>query len=496
MRRMQRGDTLRGRRFAALCAAILAAESAPYLYHLLRTPPHAIWAGNDFRNLGDLLPYLAWIRQAQEGHLLFVNLYDPTPQPRVLFLPLFLLIGLAARALSVPAIAALHATRIAAAAGLLAVLRRFCIREMGQEDAAVRAFLMLALGSGLPGLISEASPVSSMFDSALHTVAWLLFVLGGGSWLRACRGEGARHALATGGSGALLAFVHPYDALSLALVVLATAAVAAHRRKVAPVLLPLAFAAIPMIAAALVSAATLAKNPALSAWARFPQPRWGVELLSFGTVLVLAIVAVAARKRPGEAPTDPLLAAWAAAQILLLYAPLPAPRRFMVGIQAPLALLAARGFDLLYGRGWRRVPAYLLAAAFPAGIVMLLVDVSGIVPVTRHLPAALVRDVSDLATLPAGVVLAPPGIADLVPSFAGRQVYFGHIDQTPDFAMREAVWEDVVAGRTSSQKLAMHGISYVLLPARGAPPTPPGLELMRAMRVTRLYRVPSAPDGT
>src|SRR5436190_18815922 len=72
------------------------ATTLPYLLASLRTP-----AGHTFTGVlsayDDTFTYLAWIRQSADGHLLLRDLYTSESQPREFFLPLWNLIGFAAR---------------------------------------------------------------------------------------------------------------------------------------------------------------------------------------------------------------------------------------------------------------------------------------------------------------------------------------------------------------------------------------------------------------
>lgn len=269
---------LQGRRFALLACAILFCLSLPYLYLAARTPQGTVFLGSDPVNLGDIYSYVAWMKQAKEGHLLFIDLYDPAPQERVIFLPLFLLLGWIWRLSNLHPILILHLFRVGASLLLLMVVRRFVVAEVRDATDRVPAFLLLALGTGLPWLVPEATPVSAMYDSGLHTLGFALLLQGISSWLAFCRqiraGEVSpnktRAPVVTGLSGALLLLCHPYDALTLLAVVGVTGSLVAAKR-FSPMLRACPMVLLPMLAAAIPLGRALLKNPMIAAWAKVPE---------------------------------------------------------------------------------------------------------------------------------------------------------------------------------------------------------------------------------
>lgn len=482
---------LTGLRFGALVAAVVATLAVPYLYHWARTPAGLRYHGCDYVNLGDLYSYAAWMKQAQMGHLLFVNLYDPAPQPRTLFLPLFLVLGNVARLTGLDLLLTLHLARVAASVALLCAARWFTRTLAADPGEHLRSFLLLALGTGLPALVPEASPISSMYDHAHHTVGWTILLIGAGNWLGAIlEGATRRRVLATGAAASLLFVVHPFEAVSLlAMVVATTLAMLATeaRGRVAT-----AAAAVAVLAApgAAIVAVSLAGNPAVAGWARAPRPAAGWELLSFGTITLLALAALLA-------PTSRRLAllwCWVGTGLLLMFGPMPSGRRYVQGLQAPLALLAATGFSVLVRREWRRTAALLMAAAFPVAILIPLIDLTSLVPTPRYIDAALIDDLRTLESLPPGAVFTSPSIGYFIPPFAGRGVYAGHFEATPDFELRRDTYQRFERGDRAAADLHGLGVRYVLLASHVPERHDPGLRLIRTLSRARLYElVPRAP---
>ncbi|MFN7974850.1 MAG: hypothetical protein U0166_21275 [Acidobacteriota bacterium] len=502
---------LEGRRFGSIVAAALVASSLPYLYRLARLPPGHRLLGGDFRNLGDIYTYVAWMKQAAQGHGLFMLLYDPTPQKRALFLPFFLVLGWIGRITRLDLMLVLHLARVASSALLMLAARWFCRTLLSDPGLRLRAFLLLTLGSGLPALIPEACPFSSMFDSALFAFSWVVILIAGGTWLRACREGSSRWAAITGACGATMLLVHPYDAVSLTALCVASTVVGICQRDprgtsprptkgtapgpAAGHIARLALVGLTMAPAAAIVLWSFAQNPRLRSWAGTPRPTAGWEVLSFGSLLILAGAAIAAR-RYRERGVDPLLVAWVASSLLLMFAPVPSQRRYIQGLMAPLAILGAHGFRILHGAGLRRLANHAFACAFPASAVMLVVDMSEIIPdVPRFYPAAAIADIQALEHLPDGVILAQPGIDYFVPPFSGRQVYAGHVDQTPDPLLRQLFFQDFAADPlcVAGPQLAAKRIRWILVDARMPSPPRTGVAEVRTLRTTRLLEVLTPP---
>jgi len=91
---------------------IIAITCLPYLYGYFAAPENSKFMGHHFYNIRDTYTYLAWMQQAQEGHLLFKSLYTSEPQKAVLFQPLFLAMGIFARIFNFSNIFTFHLFRV------------------------------------------------------------------------------------------------------------------------------------------------------------------------------------------------------------------------------------------------------------------------------------------------------------------------------------------------------------------------------------------------
>lgn len=358
---------------AALALAVLLPLSTLLLFArgAALTPPGKSFLWMHALNTGDTYAYLAWVEQARQGHLLFRVLFTEEPCRPLLFHPLFLAIGWAARLAGVAPIAAFHAARVLLGVLLLLVLHRFYRRRLASPGAALFALLYTSLGSGLgwafvrPDLPAIRLPVDlwmpeailflTLLESPLFVAALILALVAYERLFPAVRDaagrvgapRSARRAGLIAAVALLLGFTHPFELVSIA-GTLAVAVVLGRLGRFAspPGLLAggLAFAAGALVPLAYVRL-VLARDAVFAHWlavVRSPSPPPDAYLLAFAPQLVLAAFALP-RVLARRSATDLLSLSWIAATALLLYAPLAQQRRFVAGVQVPLTLLATEG---------------------------------------------------------------------------------------------------------------------------------------------------------
>ncbi len=201
-------------------------------------------------------------------------------------------------------------------------------------------------------------------------------------------------------------------------------------------------------------------NPVFQAWdvqAATPSYPWPHYLVAYGPMLLLGVVW--AWKRPFSRPNTTLLWVWVVAVALLLYAPINAQRRFVQGVQLPLAILATAAFcDLCLPwlhttRPWQwliRRPRYttpglnrlvtlLFLLWMSLSNLYLLADVTRTAVLVQ--PDPLYRPLDEIETsqwvetntLATAVILGDYQTGNYVAAHAGRQVMVGHWAETMNY---------------------------------------------------------------
>ena len=222
-------------------------------------------------------------------------------------------------------------------------------------------------------------------------------------------------------------------------------------------------------------------DPILAGWNaqnQTPSPPVWDWLLSLGLVAALAVpgMVVALRRRSDGGL---LLLAWVIAAGVGMYAPLALQRRLALGLQAPLALLAATGWWVVV-RPRLRVRLRALASAALLGfsaltnlflMAMLVLAALGGEPrfylsdgewqALAWLRKEVDRD---------QVVLCAPQTGMFIPAWAGQRVVYGHPFETIDAERRkaqvEAYWSGKMSVAEQESFLLENRVGYVLVGPR------------------------------
>lgn len=523
------------RREAACAAGIgvfaLLIANAAWLSGLSELPAGARLSGIHSLNSADTPTYFAWIDQARRGEVLFRQLYTSEPHERALFHPLFLAIGVGARAFDVPNEVAFHAARLLLGALLVPLACAFFAGV--HPDAARRlaslALLLLAAGlgwvwllAGEPSLrwpidlwVPEAFGFLSLVETPLNLAAYCLWALVGALSLRSLEGGGVGVRVALAALVALLVSMRPHAgaAPAVALVAMGGTGVLALRRAplravaatAAPILLGVGLGILPPLHA-------LTSGPAFSGWRGAASgARPSLVAIAAGLAIPLGLAVAGARPlvaRGGVA--GPWLVGWAVGVLALVFAPVgpsvPFARKMFEALPIPLAALAGEGLVRLAGgrdaprrtRALRLAAvAGLLLAAAGSGAALLVRDAQsfarGALP--QVLPACLREGLAHLAAegTPEDVVLAPASLGSLVPAFTGHTVVCCHYDQTLEADRKQAEVARFYAQGDAprAELLAEHRVRHVLYLSGRRPPRElePLLELELESSCLGLWRV-------
>jgi hypothetical protein len=355
----------------------------PYLIgYSLSNGRHYLWLGY---NLDDACVYLAWMRQAAQGHLRQHNLFTTVPQPGMFPNPLFFLMGLIAHLLHLPLIAVFHLARIVAGFALLWVVWLLLKSTLSSMLARKAAFLFVCFSAGfgwLPlfwpsdgGVNIFRTPVDawqpeaitflSLYLSPLFAFSMLLQVAFLLLLLRAEQAQSWKLSVAAGLIGLLIGLTHTYDVVGLALTwgcfLLVRTPFVVSREKISSWLRAGLAALIALPGTALI-AYELYVNPIFRDRANVPtlsaSPPWvflgyGGELLL--TLYVLHLLTKANTEKKSLPVTSyftdrdalRLYFCWAAAQFGAAYLPVSFQRKMLQGEHFPLAVLAGVGMAYL-----------------------------------------------------------------------------------------------------------------------------------------------------
>jgi len=459
----------------AACALVMGAVVlAPIIQGYLLAPPqwHFVGFVGGFNN--DYSGYLAWMRQAQDGHLLFRDLYTSEPHGRVVFQPLFYLMGSAARITGASLMTVWYVTDVLGCALMIVAIYRFCAQFT--DNIATRGLgLVLSLtAAGLGWMTGPARPpfsehpidmwmveanqfqamVTSFFTLPIALGLMLLSMVYGLRFMQTGRW---RQAVAAGLLALVLAAVHPYDIITLFAVLavwtllwpLAARPKLDSRtwlRRAAGMWLVPAIASPYIVYGLMVTRS----DPVLSQlkWAMDVPGLWP-HLLGYGLPLLLAVFALLLPAVWKHNRLVLLLAAWLLTAVVLVNLPVAFERKLIWGVHVPMCLLAAMGALAAWRRlaaaaadRTTRIAAGVLAAATLVGAcgVGSYVLYRGLFARNEqiffgdYMPEPYMQSLGWLAQhhRPGEVVLAGPALTALVPGYTGDTVFYGHWAQTLD----------------------------------------------------------------
>ena len=400
----------------------------------------------------DQLQYLAWARSIA-SHGLAADLFTLSRAGHVYLEPVSGAIG-GLLALGVPLIAGALLAKAAAVLALAAAAVAWAGRLLPGRPPPRVAAVALALFTVTPATalvnwlqtgsagfrfnvylagdeLLTASKLWGYAPAALAVAAVVAALL---ALDRRLRGSGPGALWLASGAALLAGWVHPWQGITLAIVVVGLA-VTRRRASEWPVLAAVLVAALAPVAYYGLLAHT---DPAWriaahnEAGARLPA---GVLGLCLGPLVALAALGV---RRPHGEPAEQALLLWAPAALVTYFANDAFATHALEGLSFPFAVLAVRGGARL------RLPAAVAAAC----VVLLTVPglaydarkfvrtaSSGLVQYALpRADAAALRWVH--TTAPAGGVLAPTPFAAVVPARTDRAVWVGHGDWSPDYPHR------------------------------------------------------------
>lgn len=460
----------KGARPVVLVFLLLAAVSASLAAKASLLPPKGTVFVGTFYYVDDFYNYLGYVEQAERGALAFRNkLADPSLPPSLVNLE-WLAVGRLSALLGGRPLLAYRLFGLAALAALVLAADRWLSRAGLPAERRLAGLLLFATGGGLGGLLLLLGRLPGERALDVRTGAFPFVeaignphFLAGTALLLAALGAfaGGRAALGVA-LGTALGLVRPYDAALLAaveaLAVLLTERPAAWPRRLAPV-------------------AGLAPVLAYDAWlflagagyAAFSSPRYGAAppsaadlALATGPALLLSLLALRAGRAAG-APHRLRLGLWAALALLVAAArPVSFSLQLLVGVGAPLLLLAAVGLARLPRGALEAAVPLMASTAAVATWLCTLPSPSWHAPADRWRAALALRS----ACRPGDVALAPPDIGLYVGGLTPCWPWVSHA-AAPDFPERaEAVRR--FYGATPADRASLldrAGAAHVVLPA-------------------------------
>lgn len=460
---------------AAWAVLIVLITCIPYLVGVYITPPGYHYTGLT-HNIDDGAVYLSWMRQAADGHFFIRNLFTNESQAARQFNILFLVMGWFAAISHLPLIWVFHLSRIVLGIALILCIWQFS--KLFLDDSSQRRLLIPLVGlsagfgwmfprSGPPnGVVDRWQPEAltflSMYLNPLFLMG-LLLMLGAFYWLEMMRRESrARYAVFAGLHLLLLGNIHTYDVVTVACVWTAylIALWIVERKFPARIIYLSALAAAISILSITYQVYLLHIDPVYSARANTPIPSppiWSF-FAGYGLIFICAVVAIILLfiNRKSQILNRKLLPiVWAVVGFAVPYIPVAQQRKLIMGLHIPLCILGVYVFSWIIkslrektGRLGRVAGVMLVLFLATTNIWFLSNDVMLLSTgrtVTHYVPYLSTQELSAMNYIRehakvSDTIFAPPTFALFVPPLTGKQVYYGHWSETPDYDEKFTRW--------------------------------------------------------
>lgn len=496
----------------AISLLIVALTCLPYLFGWFITPPGYQYSGY-LSNTDDQNVYLAYMRQAHDGRLVFTDQFTTEPQRPWFFHIFFLFLGVFSRLSGLSLILTYHLFRLLCGALLLVVLYLFAARFLESLWARRFFLLFLSLSSGLgwlyllllrpggnqphppdfgPGVVMpELITFLTLLLNPLFCFSVLLLAGSLLLFMLAIERRSFGLAFGAGLAGMALANVHSYDIIPLALTLFLYLAARGiiQRRFPGPEIALAAIFGI-MLAPPLLYQFHLYRDlPVfrLKAEVATLSPPLLQYLLAMGIPFAFALPGMwIALRRAGKQPDFFLPIAWLAAILISAYLPFPFQRKMAEGMQIPVVLLAV---IFLHGRVFeaancnRQIRGLLAAAvlifSFPSNGFFLqkaLRDLQsgGASYYAMLMPPLYLREEQGAAlgwlngrVSADEAILCNNLLGSYLPSRAGAKTYVGHWAETLDYPRKLRLFAEFLSGRMPGSErvklLREEGIRYLLI---------------------------------
>jgi hypothetical protein len=452
-------------------AAVVLLANIPYIYGYMIAPADKVFMG-DARSFIDTNTYLAWMHQAFDGNILFKNIYTTEPHARMLFHPLFLLLGMISRLTGLSLITVHGLARIFFGFALLIVIYIFISFFIERDIDRAAAFAVASISGSLAFLKIfssinampeswfltgwvEGNTFMSIYALPLFSVSMLMLIGVFYLMLRAFDENRTSYAVWAGLVCLLLVSTHFYDVMIvypvLILYVLSKYFVLPDPERVRGELVLFGIMLLISVPSPIYNLLVSLANPVFKDWAwksavtLSPGLFWFFGALGILSVLsAIGIAKVVCEEDRRMFCRRWFLVVWALAVPFLIYAPLPFQRRLIEGAHVPIAILGYFGFSFLIERfnfDRKLFSVILIILLIPGNLFLLSSDMAYLQQNSSMASVAgfLDRDIYDAMkwleanTKREDVVLADYELGNYIPAVSGNTVYIGHSPETIDF---------------------------------------------------------------
>ncbi len=451
---------------------IITITFLPNLVGIFSAPGNSLFWGLQTVNPRDTPIYYSWIEQAKDSHLLFKNLYTSEIEPRFIFDPFWLGVGLFAKIFSLSGFAAYQLTRIFLIPVFLAIAYIFISYFFPDPKKRLLCFVFLIFASGISGWVwplvelgflkiwpppidlwsIESSTFYTLYHSPHFIASLLLTVLIFFLILKSFEKQKYLYSLSAGFSALFLFFFHPYHVPTVFVIpglyiVVQSIKNLTIRWNLLKHYFVLVAISSPAILYHLWTLNTFWTRQQFALQNNLPTPPFYNFLLAYGFIFIFAIFGILTLlRKKSKTSTEIFLLVWFFAQLSLPFMPfLNFQRKLIEGLHFAMVLLAIEGIYCLKNfldqrktLSWLKnplllVPLFSLTLCFSAYYVVvrdinLYLNPKSFVFLKKENLAAMVWLKNN--TPEESIIFSSYDNGNIVPAFARRTVYLGSTGNT------------------------------------------------------------------
>lgn len=497
---------------------------SPTLYAILITPAGYQFTGLKVPNPGDYMVFYSRIEQSLQGYFFHQYLYSAESMPRVLFFPIWTLMGLVGRVLSLTSQQTLYFFQIILipilVISLYLLISQF-IKEIFWRKITL-LILLLTTGNDWPfwpffkkwfnWLGMDLNLPDSHIITAVqntHLIFFLIFIC----WLvmyliQLIKTKNLKYSWLMGIICLLLFLSHPFQIIPI----LGVVAVYLLYQIIIKKELWLIKKIIPFVAFNLISGSYLFwlwnNFPLIKNWNQqnnvlnIPDFYFSFFLISTLSIfLILAIYQIYQKIKNQQFNNYSLLIIWLIIGWLVLYLPIQWRGKMLLGLSIPISILGSLGLKNIWSKikfswqkaiiGWGIIILTLPSGFYLVGHNFYLYWQSSQLEISEYyFPDELVDSLRWLKNLPINsVILAPLYYGIVIPAYAGRKVYVGHGYETMNY--REKFFEATkfFNNRQNDNFLEKNKIDYIFTTASLNNFPKDNLQLIFENSLVKVYQV-------
>lgn len=295
---------------------------------------------------GDMPGHLSFIVQAQDGHFLFKNLYNPQEQRALFFHPLWLIMGLFSRVFHLDTAITYQLFKVVFAVIFCFVLRKFLkdFFNLNQEKLLLPFCLF---STGVFTWLIEKDTFLNLYYSPLFACALILILLIFYFTWRYFQERRFYQLVIISLTALLLFLIHFYDIFTILAVMALWTTFLYYQKKEYKDFFPLLSVILGIFPGVVYYFYIFTQEPVLTRWAVNNVtllPSWQFLAIGYGIIFPLALIG-AIKKRSDRLYQYLIL--WCLAALLMVFSPIPFNRRFVLGLSIPLTILAYSGLKWL-----------------------------------------------------------------------------------------------------------------------------------------------------